>query len=395
MLVLFLVVFIDLVGFGIVIPLLPFYAEHYNASPDVVVLVLAVYSLFQFISGPLWGRLSDRIGRRPVLIITLAGAALSYLGLAFADSLLMLFIVRAFGGIMAGNIGTAFAYIADITTEENRAKGMGIVGAAFGLGFIAGPAIGGILAGSDPATADFQTPALAAAALSVVALVLALFRLKESLSDELRAKIAAEPVVGRWQALTASLKKPQLGLLIVISFLSVFVFAGMETTFAMWSTRSFGWGPEQNGYLFAFVGIISAAIQGGLAGRLSKKIGERVMVISGGFLLALGLALIPLSTTVPILVVAMAILATGFAVMSPALNSLISKAAKDTEQGGVFGVTRSATTMARVIGPAWAGMLFAQLGQDWPYIAGAALMVCVACLSFRAKQPTLPSKATS
>ena len=387
MLILFLVVFIDLVGFGIVIPLLPFYAEHYNASPDVVVLVLATYSLFQFFAGPLWGRLSDRIGRRPVLIITLAGAALSYVGLAFAETLLMLFIVRAFGGIMAGNIGTAFAYIADITTEENRAKGMGIVGAAFGLGFIAGPAIGGILAGSDPATADFRTPALAAAALSVVALVLAIVRLKESLSDEVRTKIAAEPPASRWTEFLSSLKQPQLGLLIVISFLSVFVFAGMETTFAMWSRRTFGWGPEQNGYLFAFVGLVSAAIQGGLAGRLSKKFGERLMIISGGLLLALGLGLVPLSANIPMLVLAMGILALGFAVMSPALNSLISKAAKDTEQGGVFGVTRSATTMARVVGPAWAGVLFAHIGLDWPYYAGAILMLGVVVLSLRTKQP--------
>jgi len=385
MLILFLVVFIDLVGFGIVIPLLPFYAEHHNASPDVVVLVLATYSLFQFFSGPLWGRLSDGIGRRPVLIVTLGGAALSYLGLACVDSLAMLFLVRAFGGIMAGNIGTAFAYIADVTTEENRAGGMGVIGAAFGLGFILGPAIGGILAGSDPTTADFRTPALAAAGLSVFALLLAIVGLQESLSDEIRAKTAATPPANRWRTLLNSLQRPRLGLLILISFLSVFVFAGMETTFAMWSRRTFGWGPEQNGYLFAFVGVVSAAIQGGLAGRLSKKFGERPMVVGGGLFLAIGLGMVPFSAEAPILVMVMGVLALGFAIMNPALNSLISKAAKDTEQGGIFGAARSATTMARVVGPAWAGLLFARMGLNWPYYAGAVVMLGVVALSFRAK----------
>jgi DHA1 family tetracycline resistance protein-like MFS transporter len=171
---LFLIVFVDLVGFGVIIPLLPFYGEHFQASPAVVGLLMATYSLAQFVSAPVLGRLSDRIGRKPVLSVSLAGAAASYLLLAFADELWMLFAARAIGGLMAGNISTAFAYVADVTTPANRAKGMGLIGAAFGLGFIFGPAIGGVLAGHDPATADFQSPALAAFALSALALVLCL-----------------------------------------------------------------------------------------------------------------------------------------------------------------------------------------------------------------------------
>ncbi len=163
---LFLIVFVDLVGFGLIIPLLPFYGEHFHASPATVGLLMAVYSFAQFLAAPLWGRLSDRIGRRPVLACSLAGATLSYLWLAFAQDLWMLFAARALGGFMAGNIATAFAYVADVTTPANRAKGMGIVGAAFGLGFIFGPAIGGVLAGHDPANADYTSPALVAAALS-------------------------------------------------------------------------------------------------------------------------------------------------------------------------------------------------------------------------------------
>ncbi|MEP1029729.1 MAG: MFS transporter, partial [Alphaproteobacteria bacterium] len=191
MLAIFLIVVVDLIGFGIIIPLLPFYGEHFQADPQTVGLLMATYSLAQFISAPLWGRLSDHAGRRPVLLLSLAGAAAAYVWLAFADALWMLFMARALGGLMAGNISAAFAYMADITTKENRAKGMGLIGAAFGIGFILGPAIGGILAGPDPLTADYRSPALAAAGLSLFALLLGIVRLPESLSVEVRARAAA------------------------------------------------------------------------------------------------------------------------------------------------------------------------------------------------------------
>ena len=243
MFILFLIVFIDLLGFGIIIPLLPFFGEHFNASPAMIGFLMASYSLTQFIAAPFWGRASDRIGRRPILLITLTGAAASYVLLGFSSSLLMLFVARGLGGFMAGNISTAFAYVADITTPENRTKGMGVIGAAFGLGFIAGPAIGGILAGPDPLNAYFRTPALAAAALSCVALTMAFFLLKESLAEEIRKQISAMPAKNRRQQFREALAKPGVGLLIGLSFMATFVFAGMETTFAMWSERRMGWGP--------------------------------------------------------------------------------------------------------------------------------------------------------
>ena len=384
MLVLFLIVFVDLVGFGIIIPLLPFYGEFFQATPDQVGLLMAVYSLTQFIAAPFWGRLSDRIGRRPVLLVSLAGLAASYVWLGFADSLAALFAARAVGGLMAGNISAAFAYVADVTTPENRAKGMGAVGAAFGLGFIFGPAIGGILAGPDPVNADYQTPAFAAAGLSVAALALALVMLKESLSPEIRARIAEKPRQGRLRQFGHALALPHVGLLIGLSFLATFVFAGMETTFAMWSRRQYGWGPEQNGYLFAFVGIISALIQGGMVGRLARFVGEGKLILYGAAALALGLLLIPVSSELWILLLAMTVLAFGFSIMSPSLNSLISLQVGEEDQGGVMGVTRSATTLARVLGPAWAGMLFAVLGRDWPYFGGAMVMALVVVLGLRA-----------
>ncbi|MBT4464116.1 MAG: MFS transporter, partial [Rhodospirillaceae bacterium] len=279
MLTLFLIVFIDLVGFGLIIPLLPFYAEHFQASPMVVGFVMAVYSLAQFIAAPFWGRTSDRIGRRPVLLVTLAGGAVSYVMLGFADSLWLLIGARVLGGFMAGNISTAFAYVADITTPENRAKGMGTVGAAFGLGFIAGPAIGGILAGPDPLNADFLTPSLVAAGLSLTALIMAFMLLKESLPEDVRQKLADTPPKKRSEQFRAALAKPNVGLLIGLSFLATFVFAGMETTFAMWSERKFHWGPQQNGYLFAYVGLLVALIQGGLVGRLVRRFGEANLIV--------------------------------------------------------------------------------------------------------------------
>lgn len=384
MLILFFIVLIDLIGFGIIIPLLPFYAEFYQASPETVGLVMATYSFTQFLAAPFWGRLSDRIGRRPVLLVSLAGAAASYVWLGFAETLWVLFASRAVGGAMAGNISAAFAYVADITTRENRAKGMGMIGAAFGLGFIAGPAIGGILAGADPVNADFQSPAFAAAALSVLALIMGLFRLKESLPAETRARLAAKTPQKSLSMFRDALERPYIGLLLLLTFLATFVFAGLEATFAMWSRREFGWGPLQNGYLFAYVGLFSALIQGGLIGRLARRFGEASLIIQGALALALGIFLIPFSSTLWVLLIAMTVAGYGFSVISPSLNSLISLQAGDDEQGGIMGVTRSASTMARFTGPAWAGFLFGTLGRDGPYFGGAVIMVVVTLLAAKA-----------
>ena len=390
--ILFLIVFIDLVGFGIVIPLLPFYGEYFQADPFTVALMMATFSLGQFVAAPFWGRLSDTIGRRPVLIVSLLGAVLAYIWMGFATTLWMLFAACLVGGLMAGNISAAFAYIADITTPENRAKGMGVVGAAFGLGFIFGPAIGGILAGPDPLNADYQTPAFVAAGLSFLAFVLTIVLLKESLSPEIRAKRTAQPRKSRIAQLAESVKSPGVGLLILLSFLATFVFAGMETTFAMWSRRTLGWGPEQNGYLFAFIGLIAALLQGGAVGRLAKRFGEANLIVQGALALALGMVLIPFCTSPGPLVAAMVIAAYGFSVINPALNSLISLRTDAANQGQTMGVARSATTLARVVGPAWAGILFAQLGKEWPYYAGTVVMLVVAAMALKAMKENQQAK---
>ena len=379
--VLFLIVFVDLVGFGIVIPLLPFYAEHFGAGPERVTLVMATYSLAQFVAAPLWGRLSDRVGRRPVLILSLAGAILSYLLLASATTLWMIFLARALAGFTAGNIAAAQAFVADRTPPEKRARGMGMIGAAFGLGFILGPAIGGVLAGHDPTDIDFAAPAYAAAGLSALALLGTLFLLREDRARDLNGFAPIRR--SRLDAARDVLSRRSLALLVGLGFLMVSVFAGMETIFALWSSRTFGWGPAQNGYLFAYLGIIGAILQGLAIGRLTERHGEARLLAVGSFLFAFGLAGVALATSIPTLVVATTLISVGFAMASPSLASLISQSAGEHEQGAVLGVYQSAASLARVFGPIGAGVAFAGLGKEAPFFFGAAIMVVVVTLAIR------------
>lgn len=378
--ILFLIVFIDLVGFGLVIPLLPFYGERFGASPQQVTVLLAVFSAMQMLASPVWGRLSDRIGRRPVLMVSLVASALSYLWLGLADALWMLFAARALSGACAGNIAAAQAYIADVTPPEKRARGMGMIGAAFGLGFIIGPAVGGVLAGNDLATADLRTPGFIAAALSLVAFLGVLFVLKESRPA---GAVADAPRRGRIAVLIEALGRPVLSRLLVIFFLVILAFAGMEATFALWAIRQFGWGPEQVGYVFTLVGVLSAVMQGGLIGPLTRRFGEERLMTAGLVLIGLGLLLLPFAHSVPSLSVAVSALAVGMGAMQPTLNSLISRRAGTDEQGTVLGVAQSVGSLSRVLGPVIAGSLFAALGRNSPFFWGALLVAISLLVAMR------------
>ncbi|SVB80892.1 uncharacterized protein METZ01_LOCUS233746 [marine metagenome] len=385
MLILFAIVFINLVGFGIIIPLLPFYGEHFDASPDQVTLLMASYSFAQFFSAPLWGRLSDKHGRRPILLISLAGTALGYVWLASAPDLGSLYLARAWGGIMAGSISCAFASMADITSENDRAKGMGLIGAAFGLGFIAGPAIGGILAGSDIANTNFILPSLVAAGFSGLALMFATIFLKESLTLELRSDISSQTSTERWTRLNLTISRPEVRITLILTFMAVFVFAALEATFAMWTERTFGWGVAQNGYIFAYTGVLSAIVQGTIVGPMSKKWGEPALIQQGFVALFIGLVMIPFSDTLEFLLVAMAIVTYGFSLASPALSSRLSLQVSKNDQGTILGIGRSASTLARAMGPIGSGYIFAFLGKDWPFFVGALLMFLVLAVSVSAK----------
>jgi MFS transporter, DHA1 family, tetracycline resistance protein len=377
--ILFLIVVVDLIGFGLVIPLLPFYAERFAASPQEVTALMAVFSLMSMLTAPIWGRLSDRVGRRPVLMISMAAAALAYLWLGFADALWMVFAARALAGACAGNIAAANAYVADVTPPEGRAKGMGMIGAAFGLGFIIGPALGGVVAGNNLATANLRAPGLIACALSVTALLGVIFLLKESLPEG----AAARPRRSRITALRDAMGRAVLARLLAIFFLTILAFAGMESTFALWAMAQLGWGPAQTGYLFTYVGLLSAIMQGGLIGRLTTRFGEEKLLIAGLASIAAGLLVLPLSRALPMLLVATTGLALGMGAMQPSLNSLISRRAGASEQGEVMGVAQSVGSLSRVLGPLLAGALFAGFGRESPYFCGMVLVVAAALIGWR------------
>src|SRR6267378_2947238 len=366
--VIFTTVFIDLVGFGIVIPVLPFYAEgsRFNATPRTVGLLFASYSLMQLIFAPILGRLSDRYGRRPVLLISIIGTGIGFLMLGFATSLWMLFAGRILDGITGGNISTAQAYIADITTKEDRAKGMGLIGAAFGLGFIFGPAIGGILT-----RWGIHVPFFFAAGLCFANAILLYFTLPETVTSDHPARNLAAGGRGLSQVVN-SLKQPRLRFVLVIYFLFIVAFSIMTTSFSLYTMFRFGYDAQHNGYLFAYVGIIAVIIQGGLIGPLVKRFGELPLVVVGALFFAASLFAVPFvgpATGGLIgLLIGGGVFSMGNSLATPALTSLASKSAGPAEQGSVMGVTQSVASLARAVGPSIAALLIhsqtPQVGVD-------------------------------
>ncbi len=369
--IVFVTVFVDLIGFGIIIPLLPFYAERFGGSAQTVAMLSASFSAMQFVFMPIWGRLSDRVGRRPILLLGLFGSFASYLVFGLAESLPLLFVSRMFAGIAGATVSTAQAVIADTTTPENRAKGMGLIGAAFGLGFVFGPAIGGVLSRWGHAA-----PPLFAAALSLVNFVAAWFLLPETRPAHVPA--TAKAARSRLDSLKNALTRPTLPTLLIIYVLVVAAFSGFETTFALFSERKFGFTEETIGYFFAYVGVVLSIVQGGLVGRAVKRFGERRLVSSGLFMLALGLVMIAFSRSIVELLIANGVMTVGMAFNSPALTSLISQRSDPEDQGGILGVSQGLASLARIVGPAWGGFLFDRWGITSPYLSSAALIL-VAC----------------
>lgn len=373
--VIFLTVFIDLLGFGIIIPLLPFYAERFGATALTVGLLSTSFSAMQFVFAPLWGRLSDRVGRRPVILLGLAGSSVSYLAFGMARTLPALFAARIFAGIAGANIPTAQAVFADVTTPENRAKGMGLFGAAFGLGFIFGPAIGGFLS-----RYGNSAPAFFASGLSLVNFAAALVVLPETLRPEHRAVRPA----GRIAALRAALARPHVPLLLLIGFLAVAAFASYEATFALFSERVHGFTASSIGYVFALVGLVMVVVQGGLVGRAVRLIGEHHLVPASLAVVAAGLLMIPATRSVAALMTACAIMAAGMGFNNPTLMALVSRYSSAEDQGGVMGLVQSLNSLARIAGPLWGGFAFDHLGIGTPYVSGAAVMSVASALAVRA-----------
>ena len=367
LLVIFITVFIDLVGFGIVIPVLPYYAEgtKFGATPTQVGLLFASYSVMQLVFSPVLGRLSDKYGRRPILLMSLLGTAIGFLILGFATTLWMLFVGRIVDGISGGNISTAQAYIADVTTKEDRAKGMGLIGAAFGLGFVFGPAIGGILS-----RWGVNVPFLFAGGLAFANAILLYFTLPETVTPDHPARVSAASGRG-WRQLLVALREPRLAYVLAIYFLGIVAFSIMTATFSLFMMFRLGYDAFHNGWVFAFVGIISATIQGGLIGKLVKRFGEPLLIIVGALLFSASLFAIPFVTIASGLVALLAlgaVTAIGQALSAPSLSSLASKTASAAEQGGVLGVMQSVASLARAVGPSLAAVLIysavAHVGYD-------------------------------
>ena len=356
LLVIFITIFIDLVGFGIVIPVLPFYAEgtKFGATPREVGLLFASYSFMQLIFAPVLGRLSDKYGRRPILLISLLGTSLGFLILGFATTLWMLFLGRIIDGISGGNISTAQAYIADVTTKEDRAKGMGLIGAAFGLGFVFGPAIGGVLS-----RWGINVPFLFAGTLAFANAILLYFTLPETVTPDHPARTSAASGRG-WGQLIVSLKNPRLGFVMTIYFLSIVAFSIMTAVFSLFMLFRLGYDAFHNGWVFAYVGVISAIIQGGLIGKLVKRFGEPALAVTGGLLFSASLFVVPfIGPAIGLIGILStgAVTAIGQALSGPSLSSLASKSAGAGEQGGVLGAMQSVASLARAVGPALAAFL--------------------------------------
>jgi DHA1 family tetracycline resistance protein-like MFS transporter len=371
--VLFLVVCVGLLGFGIILPLFPFYAERFGASPEVITWTMAVYTIGQIVATPVWGRLGDAWGRRPVLVLTLFGTTLAYVMLAFADSLETVILSRVFAGLMAGNTATAFAYVADVTTPETRAAGMGRIGAGLALGFMLGPAVGGVLAGDDVATADYVLPALGAGALSLVATIGAVF-LPESLPAALRRPFGTPRSraagAGRGAMLRLALM-PLMG----ATLLFYVAMSAMESVFSLWANDAFGYGPRSIGAVFFVMGAIQAAVQAGLVGWLSRRFGERRLAIGGCAVVAAALAVLAAASAGWHLWLGVVLFSLAIGAINPALSSLVSRTASADEYGTVMGWYQSAGAVGRVLGPGMSGALYAQVGLGAPFAVAAVVMV--------------------
>lgn len=377
--IIFLTIFIDLIGFGIVLPLLPFYAQDFGATPLVIGLLVAIHPAMQFLFAPVWGRLSDRYGRRPILLVGLVGSGVSYLIFGLATSLWWLLASRAMAGVAGANIPVAQAYIADSTDAANRTRGMGLVGAAFGLGFIAGPAIGGGLSHF-----GYAVPGLFAAALCFTNAAAAYIYLPESLRAELRARAGGDAGVGplgRLKLAVSFARRPAMTSLMGIYVLATFVFAAFTTVFPLLIADRLGYGARHAGYLMAYLGLLMAIMQGRLIGPMAHRFGERRLIVMGTVTLVVGYGLLPSAGGLVPLAAVLVLVAFGSGLNWPTLNSLASQYSPADGQGRVLGVMQSLAALGRTAGAAWAGWVYGTWSPATPFALNSALMTLAAILA--------------
>ena len=364
----FITVFIDLLGFGILIPILPTFSTiELNLSEFSIGLVLAIYSLTQFIFGPILGNLSDRVGRRPLIMGCLFLNAIGYIIFAFTNSFMLLLISRIVAGIGGSSISVAQAYIADVTSKKDRSKGMGMIGVAFGLGFVFGPIIGGFLS-----KYGYEVTGFASAAFSFIAFLFTIFFLPESLK-KIKDKVGIKTrKLFDIKAIKLLFQNHKIATLIIMFFILIFSIANIYGTFALIGYKKYHFTDMQNGIMYGIIGIVSAIVQGGLLRVLTKYIDDKTIVIAGSFLMMIGLAMVPYAGNMTGLIVVTVILALGIGSLQPTMLSLISKNTSESEQGFTLGVNQSFSAFARVLGPLWGGFSFEYIGYQYPFLTGAA-----------------------
>lgn len=420
----FVIVLIDLLGLTIIIPLMPLYATAFGATPLMIGLLGASYPVMQFIGAPLLGRLSDRLGRKPVLVVSQMGTFIGFLILGFANSLWLLFLARILDGISGANISTAQAAISDSTTEKTRTQGLGLIGAAFGIGFILGPIIAFLsLAASNN---NYHVPAFVAAGFSLISILLTWFWFEETLPKELRGNQAKKPTF-TLQAMLQALRHPAVGFLLLLMFAQQIAFGGFEQLLALFTLNRLGLNASGNSIIFVFVGLIVVAVQGGLIGRWSRKYGERKLILAGLATLAIGLSLTAFTPRQPMpsyskarleqelqasgtfrthenpttqnltieipddrqtgwfglawLLVAMVPAAVGGGILQPSINSLITQKARKDEVGGLLGISAAFLSGANAVAPLVGGAIFQAWGSTAPFLAGGILMAVLLAMA--------------
>ncbi|MEZ5563629.1 MAG: MFS transporter [Gammaproteobacteria bacterium] len=379
--ILFLTILLSGMGFGLILPGFPFVATKLGASSAVATTILGLYAVGQVLSTPVWGRFSDRYGRKPLLLISIAGGLVSYLILAFASNLWMLGLGRLLTGLMGGSLALAMAYVSDLTPPEQRAKSMGYVGGSLSMGFIVGPMLGGLLGGKDAASATLLWPGLAAVFISAVMLVGAVFFLKESLPPEKRTKAGASKGTGGIAALRLVLARPLLARIVLVGFMVYLAMALFESIFPFWAGARFDWGPRQIGLSFTYLGTIVAIVQGVLVGRLVPVFGEGRLLIAGLVCYIFGLLVMTQAPVWPVMVFGITFTTAGSALYMTTVTSLVSQQAGESERGLVLGTYNSGSWAGRALGPPLTGLLFDVLGVNIPlYTAALILLPCIVIL---------------
>lgn len=368
-----LIVFVDLFSFGVIIPILPYYAKNLGANAFHWSWVMAIYSIMQLLFAPFWGNLSDKYGRRKIFLISIGLGATSMLLSGMANTLFLLFLTRMFAGIFAANISTAIAYISDNTDEENRSKAMGIIGAAFGVGFILGPAAGGLLS-----SYGYQTPIFLAAAIGYINWLMAFFLIKEDKTSIERRKQSRARTRYTLSVVKETIKNIPTRTVVILTFLSTFAFTQIEVSFAFFVLDRYGWNAKEAGILLAVMGLLSAVIQGTLIGKITKKIGDIKTVAIGYPIMLLGFFLIAYTYQTNVFYIGIAFTAIGYALVHPILISLISKLSHKESSGAMIGVNQSASALARATGPIFAGYIYLHYSMNSPFYFAALLsFICL------------------